>query len=139
MKKHPTPMFDQLEQGPWPSFVTGIKRLRDEHGDERITGVANSLLGQIERADFAVIGSWRDDLKVDQEEVKAYVERKGRKYVIDNIVSRCPTHALSLNDWIDRIGWPRFFELTELPFSKFHIDNWRGSRKSLNASTHLRF
>jgi len=271
MKKHPTPMLDELEHGPWPSFVSGIKRLRDEHGDERITGVANSLLGQlehsyetrkgywkggtvsiygygggiiprfsevaadypeskefhtlrvqppagnyyttdvlrqladswekwgsglvtfhgqtgnimfigattentqhffdeineygfdlggagpcvrtaqscvgsarceqscanehkihrtlvnnftddvhrpalpykfkfkvsgcpndcmnsIERADFAVIGTWRDDMKVDQEEVKAYVERKGRKYVIDNVITRCPTNALSLND-----------------------------------------
>ena len=44
-----------------------------------------------------------------------------------------------VNDWIDRIGWPRFFELTELPFTKFHIDNWRGARKSLNASTYIRF
>jgi sulfite reductase beta subunit len=44
-----------------------------------------------------------------------------------------------MNDWIDRIGWPRFFELTELPFTKFHIDNWRGSRKSLNSSSHIRF
>ena len=24
---HPTPMLDQLESGPWPSFVTGLKRL----------------------------------------------------------------------------------------------------------------
>ena len=44
-----------------------------------------------------------------------------------------------VNDWIDRIGWPRFFEITGLPFTKFHIDNWRGARKSLNASTHIRF
>jgi len=44
-----------------------------------------------------------------------------------------------INDWIDRIGWPRFFEQTELPFTKFHIDNWRGSRQSLNASTYIRF
>jgi len=44
-----------------------------------------------------------------------------------------------VNDWIDRIGWPRFFEATGLPFTKFHIDNWRGSRTSLNASTHIRF
>ena len=44
-----------------------------------------------------------------------------------------------INDWIDRIGWPRFFEATGLPFTKFHIDNWRGARKSLNASTHIRF
>ena len=44
-----------------------------------------------------------------------------------------------VGDWIDRIGWPRFFELTELPFTKFHIDDWRGARASLNASTHIRF
>ncbi|MEK6550158.1 MAG: hypothetical protein AABZ50_00780, partial [Pseudomonadota bacterium] len=24
---HSTPMLDQLESGPWPSFVTGLKRL----------------------------------------------------------------------------------------------------------------
>jgi hypothetical protein len=44
-----------------------------------------------------------------------------------------------MGEWIERIGWPRFFELTELPFTKFHVDNWRGSRASLNASTHIRF
>ena len=27
---HPTPMLDQLESGPWPSFVTGLKRLAKE-------------------------------------------------------------------------------------------------------------
>ena len=26
-----------------------------------------------------------------------------------------------------RIGWPRFFELTGLPFTKFHINNWKGN------------
>ena len=44
-----------------------------------------------------------------------------------------------VGDWIERIGWPRFFELTELPFTKFHIDNWTGARNTLNASTHIRF
>ena len=34
---------------------------------------------------------------------------------------------------------PSFFEATGLPFTKFHIDNWRGSRNSLNASSHIRF
>jgi sulfite reductase beta subunit len=42
-------------------------------------------------------------------------------------------------DWIDRIGWPRFFEKTGLPFTKYHIDDWRGSRVNLNASNHIRF
>ena len=42
-------------------------------------------------------------------------------------------------DWIDRIGWPRFFEKTDLPFTKYMIDDWRGSRYNLNASAHVRF
>ena len=29
--RHDTPMIDELESGPWPSFISGIKRLRDEH------------------------------------------------------------------------------------------------------------
>ncbi|MGD9095436.1 MAG: dissimilatory-type sulfite reductase subunit beta, partial [Chromatiales bacterium] len=44
-----------------------------------------------------------------------------------------------INEWIERIGWPRFFEEVELPFTKYHIDNWRGARKSLNSSAHIRF
>jgi sulfite reductase beta subunit len=44
-----------------------------------------------------------------------------------------------MGEWVERIGWPRFFELTELPFTKFHIDNWRGARASLNTSAHVRF
>ncbi|MDR3394702.1 MAG: dissimilatory-type sulfite reductase subunit beta [Parasulfuritortus sp.] len=44
-----------------------------------------------------------------------------------------------MNDWIDRIGWPAFFEKTGLPFTKYHVDNWRGGRNSLNASAHIRF
>jgi len=42
-------------------------------------------------------------------------------------------------DWIDRIGWARFFEKTGLPFTKYLIDDWTGSRYNLNASTHIRF
>ena len=44
-----------------------------------------------------------------------------------------------MGEWVERIGWPRFFELTDLPFTKFHIDTWRGSRANLNSSTHIRF
>lgn len=271
MSKHDTPMLDELENGPWPSFISGIKRLRDDHPDKRINGVANSLLGQlehsyetrkgywkggtvsifgygagiiprfsevaeafpeskefhtlrvqppagnhyttdslrkladswekhgsglvtfhgqtgnimfigtttdgtqeffneineygfdlggagpdvrtsiscigaarceqscldeqniqrtvinnftddihrpalpykfkfkvsgcgndcqnaIERSDFAIIGTWRDDMRVNQERFKDYVEVKGRDYLIENVISRCPTNALKIND-----------------------------------------
>ena len=44
-----------------------------------------------------------------------------------------------MSEWIDRIGWPRFFELTELPFTKYHIEDWRDGRESFNASSHVHF
>ena len=59
MSKHDTPMLDELENGPWPSFISGIKRLRDDHSDQRINGVANSLLGQLEHSYETRKGYWK--------------------------------------------------------------------------------
>ena len=39
---HPTPMLDELETGPWPSFVTGLKRLANRND------MMVDLLGQLE-------------------------------------------------------------------------------------------
>jgi sulfite reductase alpha subunit len=64
----------------------------------KFSGCANDCVNAIHRADFAVIGTWRDDIKIKQDEVKKYVKKAGRKYTIDNVITRCPTNALSLND-----------------------------------------
>ncbi len=64
----------------------------------KVSGCPNDCMNSIHRSDFSVIGTWRNEMKVDQAEVKKFVADKGRKYVIDNVVSRCPTNALSLND-----------------------------------------
>ncbi len=44
-----------------------------------------------------------------------------------------------MSEWIDRIGWKRFFEETEIPFDKYLIDSYRHARTSLNQSAHVRF
>ena len=64
----------------------------------KFSGCGNDCVNAIHRADFAVIGTWRDDMKVNQEEVKAHIAKVGRKYMIDTVISMCPTRALSLND-----------------------------------------
>lgn len=64
----------------------------------KFSGCPNDCVNAIHRSDFAVIGTWRDDIKVKQDEVKAYIDKMGRKYTIDNVITRCPTNALSLND-----------------------------------------
>ncbi len=64
----------------------------------KVSGCPNDCQNAIERADMAIIGTWRDDIKVDAAEVKAFIEAKGRQYVIDNVVTRCPTNCMTLND-----------------------------------------
>ncbi len=44
-----------------------------------------------------------------------------------------------MGDWVERIGWPRFFEMTNLPFTKYHVDDWKGARYTMNQSAHIRF
>ncbi len=64
----------------------------------KFSGCPNDCVNAIHRADFAVIGTWRDDMKVDQEKVKEYVAELGRDYIQEHVVDMCPTRALKLND-----------------------------------------
>jgi sulfite reductase alpha subunit len=64
----------------------------------KVSGCANDCMNSIGRSDFATIGTWRDDIKINKDMWKALVEDKGRNYVVDNITSRCPTQAMSLNE-----------------------------------------
>ncbi len=64
----------------------------------KFSGCGNDCVNAIHRADFAVIGTWRDDIKIDQEKVKEHVADVGRKYTIDTVVNMCPTRAISLHD-----------------------------------------
>jgi sulfite reductase alpha subunit len=64
----------------------------------KFSGCPNDCMNAIQRSDMAVIGTWRDAIQVDQDAVKAFVRAKGRQYVVDNVVTRCPTRALRLED-----------------------------------------
>ena len=52
-------MLDELENGPWPSFISGIKRLRDTHPEKRINEMTNDLLGQLEHSYETRKGYWK--------------------------------------------------------------------------------
>ncbi|MEE9388284.1 MAG: dissimilatory-type sulfite reductase subunit beta [Paracoccaceae bacterium] len=66
-------------------------------------------------------------------EVKAVVARIVEAYKAD------AKHWERMGEWIDRIGWNRFFDMTDLAFTKHHLDTWDGSRKTMNASAHIHF
>jgi len=52
-KPHPTPNLDQLESGPWPSFVTGLKRLANDKD------YVVDLLGHLEHCYKTKKGYWK--------------------------------------------------------------------------------
>jgi len=64
----------------------------------KFSGCANDCVNAIHRSDFAVLGTWRDDMQVDQEQFKKYVKERGRKEIIDQVINMCPTRALSLDN-----------------------------------------
>jgi sulfite reductase beta subunit len=60
---------------------------------------------------------------------------------VANVVDVYARHARRferLGEWAERIGWPRFFELTGIPFTRYHIDDFRYAGLSYARSTHLR-
>jgi dissimilatory sulfite reductase alpha subunit len=64
----------------------------------KFSGCPNDCVNAIHRADMAVIGTWADEIQIDQDEVKLYLEDVGRKYFTESVQMNCPTNAISLND-----------------------------------------
>jgi sulfite reductase alpha subunit len=64
----------------------------------KFSGCANDCVNASHRSDFAVLGTWADDMQVNQDEFKKAVQTRGRKEIIDQVINMCPTRALSLND-----------------------------------------
>jgi sulfite reductase beta subunit len=44
-----------------------------------------------------------------------------------------------VGEWIERIGWPRFFELTGFEFTKYHIDDFKYAGLTYRRTTQMKF
>jgi len=64
--------------------------------------------------------------------------------VVDAVVKIIKVYAAGarkherVGEWIERIGWPKFFELAEIPFSRYVIDDFKHAGETYNRSTQLR-
>ena len=43
-----------------------------------------------------------------------------------------------MGDWIERIGWPRFFKTAGIPFTKYHIDDFTHAGETYKRSAQLK-
>ena len=55
-------------------------------------GCPNDCVAAVARSDMAIIGTWRDDIRIDQAEVKAYVD--GGLNIHKDIYANCPTRCI---------------------------------------------
>jgi sulfite reductase beta subunit len=60
---------------------------------------------------------------------------------VTNLVDVWAKHAHKherMGEWIERIGWSRFFKIAGIPFSKYHIDDFTHAGETYKRSTHLK-
>jgi sulfite reductase alpha subunit len=58
----------------------------------KFSGCANDCVASIARSDLAFIGTWKDDMRVDNAKVKEYVD--GGLDIVNDVMLNCPTKCL---------------------------------------------
>ncbi len=64
----------------------------------KISGCANDCACSMQRSDMPIIGTWRDEIQVNQKEVAKFIDQRGEQFVINNVITRCPTQCMTLKD-----------------------------------------
>jgi sulfite reductase alpha subunit len=62
----------------------------------KVSGCGNDCANAMIGSDMPIIGTWRGPMQIDQAKVAEFIDEKGVEYVIDNVITRCPTHCISL-------------------------------------------
>ena len=62
----------------------------------KISGCPNDCVASVARSDFSVIGTWRDEIRIDQEEVAKYADG-GEIDIQAEVVALCPTDCMKFD------------------------------------------
>src|SRR5574340_518938 len=64
----------------------------------KFSGCPNDCVNSIQRSDMAVIGTWRDNIQTDEALAKKWFAKHGMNELVNDVISRCPTKAMSLKN-----------------------------------------
>ena len=67
----------------------------------KFSGCPNDCMNSIQRADMAVIGTWRDNIRTDEALAKKWFAKHGMDELVNDVVARCPTKAIMLKETKD--------------------------------------
>jgi sulfite reductase alpha subunit len=62
----------------------------------KFSGCPNDCMNSIQRSDFATIGTWRDNIRVNEAQVQDYYKAHGMSDLVNDVISKCPTKAITL-------------------------------------------
>jgi len=64
----------------------------------KFSGCPNDCMNAIQRADMAVIGTWRDNIQTDEALAKKWFAKHGMDQLVNDIVARCPTKTFQVKE-----------------------------------------
>jgi sulfite reductase alpha subunit len=64
----------------------------------KFSGCANDCMNSIQRADMAVIGTWRDNMKTDEALARKWFDKHGMTELVNDVISRCPTKTITIKE-----------------------------------------
>jgi len=64
----------------------------------KFSGCPNDCMNSIQRADMAVIGTWRDNIRTDEALARKWFDKHGMNELVNDVVARCPTKAIQIKD-----------------------------------------
>ncbi|MFA7317603.1 MAG: dissimilatory-type sulfite reductase subunit alpha [Sulfuricella sp.] len=69
----------------------------------KFSGCPNDCVNSIQRSDMATIGTWRDNIQVNEQQARDYMKGHGMDKLVNDVISKCPTRAITLRNKADAV------------------------------------
>ncbi len=89
----------------------------------KFSGCPNDCMNSIQRADMAVIGTWRDNMRADEALARKWFDKHGLNELVNDVVTRCPTKAIMLKEVKDLRQDPKITSVKVSDSHALEIDN----------------
>ncbi len=89
----------------------------------KFSGCPNDCMDSVQRADFAVIGTWRDNIRTDDALGRKWFAKHGMNELVNDVVARCPTRTIQIKEINDLPGGPSISNVALDDTKCLSIDN----------------
>ncbi len=107
----------------------------------KFSGCGNDCNNSIQRADIATIGTWRDAIRVDQDQYKNYVKERGLATIQRDVVQKCPTSCITATESeikIDDSNCVRCMHCLNVMTKALHVGKQKGASLLIGGKGHLK-